>query len=160
MLFNSLDFLIFFPIVVLVYFAIPNKMKYLWLLVASYYFYMCWNAKYALLILFSTAVTYASGILIDKADTARQKKLVVASSFTLNLAVLFFFKYCNFALDAVGKFFLLFHIELHLPVFDLLLPVGISFYTFQALSYTMDVYRGEIYAEKNFFRYSFLFSRS
>ncbi len=158
MLFNSLDFLIFFPIVVLVYFAIPNKMKYLWLLVASYYFYMCWNAKYALLILFSTAVTYASGILIDKADTARQKKLVVASSFTLNLAVLFFFKYCNFALDAVGKFFLLFHIELHLPVFDLLLPVGISFYTFQALSYTMDVYRGEIYAEKNFFRYALFVS--
>lgn len=158
MLFNSLDFLIFFPIVVLGYFLISDDIKYLWLLIASYYFYMCWNAKYALLILFSTAVTYASGLLIDRAETIVQKKITVAASFTLNLAVLFYFKYSNFALDTISKLFRSINIELHVPVFDILLPVGISFYTFQALSYTMDVYRGEIYAEKNFFRYALFVS--
>ena len=67
MLFNSMGFLIFFPIVVLIYFIIPRKIKNLWLLIASYYFYMCWNAKYALLLLTSTAITYLSGILLERA---------------------------------------------------------------------------------------------
>lgn len=166
MLFNSLDFLIFFPIVVLVYFVIPDKIKYLWLLAASYYFYMCWNAKYALLILFSTAVTYASGLMLERIKAypfqeekkKTYKNLTVALSFVLNLSVLFYFKYFNFAIEAVGNFFRLAHIELNAPAFDIVLPVGISFYTFQALSYTMDVYRDEIYAEKNFFRYALFVS--
>ena len=166
MFFNSLDFLIFFPIVVLLYYIIPVKLKHFWLLAASYYFYMCWNAKYAVLILFSTIVTYASGLMIEKVkngpwDEARRKKykiLTVALSFGLNLAVLFYFKYFNFTLEAVSSLFRLVHIELNAPVFDIVLPVGISFYTFQALSYTMDVYRGEIYAEKNFFRYALFVS--
>ena len=64
MLFNSIDYLFFFPLVLLIYFVLPKKIRYLWLLAASYYFYACWNAKYALLMLFSTAVTYASGLLI------------------------------------------------------------------------------------------------
>ena len=104
MLFNSIDFLIFFPIVLIIYFLIPDKIKHIWLLIASYYFYMCWNAKYALLILFSTVVTYISGILIEKIkyqpwDDGRIikcKKMVVALSFTLNLVILFYFKYINF----------------------------------------------------------------
>ena len=166
MLFNSLDFLIFFPAVTLLYFIMPQKLKQMWLLVVSYYFYMCWNAKYALLILFSTAVTYASGLLLEKAKTGpwddarkvRYKNLTVALSFTLNLAVRFYFKYFNFTLDTISGLFRAAHIELNLPVFDIVLPVGISFYTFQALSYTMDVYRGEIYAEKNFFRYALFVS--
>ena len=166
MLFNSLDFLIFFPIVVLLYFIVPKKIKHLWLLAASYYFYMCWNAKYALLILFSTGVTYLSGILMEKvkakpwedAKKSRYKKLTVAMSFVLNLSVLFYFKYINFALEGLGNILRLVHIEMNLPAFDIVLPVGISFYSFQALSYTMDVYRGEIYAEKNFFRYALFVS--
>ena len=101
MLFNSLSFLIFFPIVVLVYFIIPEKGKQLWLLLASYYFYMSWNAKYALLILASTIVTYLSGLLIEKVKRAdydadkkvRLKKFVVAGSFIINLGILFYFKY-------------------------------------------------------------------
>lgn len=68
MLFNSYNFLIFFPIVVLIYFLIPHKIRYIWLLIASYYFYMCWNAKYALILLFSTVITYASGLLITRAN--------------------------------------------------------------------------------------------
>lgn len=166
MLFNSLDFIIFLPIVALIYFIIPNKVKYLWLLIASYYFYMCWNAKYALLILFSTVITYASGLLIQKVKCLqvdydrrqRCKKIVVALSFILNLGILFYFKYINFAIDIVSRLFAKIHIELSVPSFDIILPVGISFYTFQALSYTMDVYRDEIHAEKNFFRYALFVS--
>ncbi|MCM1122177.1 MAG: MBOAT family protein [Eubacterium sp.] len=167
MLFNSMEFLIFFPVVVLVYFILPRKIKQLWLLGASYYFYMCWNARYALLILFSTIVTYASGLLLENAKNIsgrgifqkfRIKKFTVALSFTLNLAVLFYFKYINFAFDVLRDFFHIIHIELNVPVFDVILPVGISFYTFQALSYTMDVYRNEIHAEKNFFRYALFVS--
>ncbi|MCR5798961.1 MAG: MBOAT family protein [Lachnospiraceae bacterium] len=166
MLFNSLQFLIFFPIVLLVYFIIPKKIRYIWLLVASYYFYMCWNAKYALLILFSTLVTYLSGLFIDKISHSETEervkktrmKLCVAASFVLNLGVLCYFKYTNFLMETLNKAFNLIHIELNLPVFDILLPVGISFYIFQALSYTMDIYRGEVQAEKNFLRYALFVS--
>jgi len=166
MLFNSLDFLIFFPIVVLVYFVLPVKVRYLWLLAASYYFYMCWNVKYALLILASTVITFASGLLIDRInhshrDSQKQaalKKTVVAVSIISNLGILFFFKYFNFMLGSISWLFAQFHVQLQVPAFDVILPVGISFYTFQALSYTMDIYRNEIYAEKNFFRYALFVS--
>ena len=167
MLFNSIEFLIFFPIVVLVYYVIPKKIKHLWLLAASYYFYMCWNAKYALLILSSTVITYVSGLLIQKVkvssyEMAKQtllKKWIVASSFVINLGILFYFKYINFALSILTSAFSKIHIQLMPPPnFDIILPVGISFYTFQALSYTMDVYRDEIYAEKNFFKYALFVS--
>lgn len=175
MLFNSIDFLIFFPIVVLIYFILPKKIKYIWLLIASYYFYMGWNAKYALLLFFSTAVTYLSGVAMDISDNGlpwkksqstesertekagislRRKKIIVAISFILNLGILFIFKYLDFATDLLTFIFGKAGIALTVPRFDILLPVGISFYTFQALSYTMDVYRGEIYAERNFLRYA------
>ena len=162
MLFNSIDFLIFFPVVVLIYFIIPDKIKYIWLLAASYYFYMGWNAKYALLLLFSTAVTYLSGIAMDavgrKTESSEKRikyrKLVVALSFILNLGILFVFKYLDFASDLLAFIISKAGLSVTIPRFDILLPVGISFYTFQALSYTMDVYRGEIYAERNFLRYA------
>lgn len=166
MIFNSIDFLIFFPVVLLIYFILPEKIKHFWLLAASYYFYMCWNAKYAFLLLFSTLITFASGLLLEKVKhlawpdlrRANYKKMIVAASFALNLSVLFYFKYMNFAFSVAADIFRLIHIELNMPDFDIILPVGISFYTFQALSYTMDVYRDEIYAEKNFFRYALFVS--
>jgi len=155
MLFNSLDFLIFFPIVLLVYYVIPNKIKNLWLLVASYYFYMCWNAKYAILILASTFITYVSGLAIER---WKYKKIVVALSFISNLSILFFFKYTNFVIELINGLSNSLHIMFNVPSVDILLPVGISFYTFQALSYTMDVYRKEIYAERNFINYALFVS--
>lgn len=164
MLFNSLQFLVFFPVVLLIYFIIPQKQRYLWLLIASYYFYMCWNAKYALLLLLSTAITYLSGIFLERIKNSelekkeRYKKCVVAISFLLNLGILFYFKYANFTMTMLAHAFETVHIQLNMPTFDIILPVGISFYTFQALSYTMDVYRDEIYAEKNFFRYALFVS--
>jgi len=160
MLFNSLDFLIFFPVVCLVYFAIPHKVKWIWLLGASYYFYMCWNPKYVLLMFASTLITWLSGYFIDKFNDIKDekksiklKKITVAVSFVSNLAILFFFKYFDFAVDNLNHILGMMNIELINPSFDVVLPVGISFYTFQALSYTMDIYRKEIPCEKNLFRY-------
>lgn len=166
MLFNSLQFLVFFPIVILVYFIIPEKKRYLWLLAASYYFYMCWNPKYVLLLLFSTLITYLSGLCLEavkKRKCAEQKKhrhqiYCVTGSFILNLSILFFFKYFDFAIENINYLLGRWNISLNTPEFDIILPVGISFYTFQALGYTVDVYRDEICAEKNFFRYALFVS--
>lgn len=166
MLFNSVHFLIFFPIVVLIYFVVPKKLRYIWLLVASYYFYMSWFPKWAVLLLFSTVVTYVSGLLLEwikrrKWDDRRKirwKKRCVFGSFGANLGVLALFKYSNFLIDNVNSFLELLHIEVLDLSFGLALPVGISFYTFQALGYTMDVYRDEIYAEKNFLKYALFVS--
>lgn len=162
MLFNSINFLIFFPIVVLLYFMIPMNFKTIWLLCASYFFYMCWNPKYALLMLTSTVITYISGLLIDKYShiegKTKYKKIFVFLCFLSNLLILFFFKYFDFVIMNLN--FILKHLNFSLinPSFDIVLPVGISFYTFQALGYTIDVYREEIYAERNFFKYALFVS--
>lgn len=166
MLFNSIDFLIFFPLVVVVYYVLPKKIRYIWLLITSYYFYMCWNLKYVILIFLSTVITYASGLLLEhikKSDCSeeqrmKRKKLCVAGSFLANLSILFYYKYFNFIIWNINMVLRRTPIELELPQLDILLPVGISFYTFQALSYTMDVYRDEIYAEKNFAKYALFVS--
>lgn len=166
MLFNSIDFLIFFPIVTTLYFVFPHKIRNYWLLAASYFFYMCWNPKYILLLMTSTFITYLSGIVMERikqSDREEDKKVklknwTVAASFVLNISMLFYFKYINFALDVMTDVLGIFHISVNVPTFDVILPVGISFYIFQALSYTMDVYRDEIYAEKNIFRYALFVS--
>ena len=167
MLFNSYDFLIFFPIVVFLYFLIPQRFKYIWLLITSYYFYMGWNAKYAILLLISTVITYISGLLMDMVEQKMKaipervitwKKLIVAGSFASNLSILFFFKYFDFAVMNINRVLSILNVELITTHFDVLLPVGISFYIFQALSYTMDMYRGDIYAEKNFLKYALFVS--
>lgn len=161
MLFNSIDFLIFFPFVVAVYFVVPKKFRYIWLLITSYYFYMSWNPKYILLLAASTVITFTSGIFIEKYDVNKNisaKKMCVAGSFISNLLILGLFKYANFFLDNISS------IASHIGIgitdrrFDFLLPVGISFYTFQALSYTVDVYRGDIKPEKNLFKYALFVS--
>lgn len=166
MQFNSLGFMLFFPIVVLLYFLIPQRLRHIWLLLSSYYFYMCWNVQYALLMLFSTGVTYLSGRLMDwvrkqewsKEFTNRRLKYCVAGSLILNLSIIFFYKYFDFAFDNLSSLLALIHIQLNRPTVDVLLPVGISFYTFQALSYTMDVYREEIPVERSFLRYALFVS--
>lgn len=158
MVFNSIDFLVFFPIVTIMFFVIPKKLRTLWLLIASFYFYMSWNPKYAILIALSIVTTYFSGILIEKFEKPTSKKLIVSASLIVNLSILGIFKYADFALQSLSG------IAQHLgfsPIerrLDLLLPVGISFYTFQALSYTLDVYRGTIHAEKSLLRYALFVS--
>ena len=166
MLFNSIDFILFFPIVAIIYYLIPNKVRYIWLLVCSYYFYMCWNAKYALLLLFSTAVTYVVSLLLEKIENSdyalekkiRRKKLTMVFGLAVNLVLLGYFKYFNFFTGTINKVLEKISMEMVIPQYDILLPVGISFFVFQALSYTIDVYRKEIYAEKNFFKYALFVS--
>lgn len=168
MLFNSARFLIFFPVVSLIYFVIPHKVRYLWLLVCSYYFYMCWNPAYSLLLLFSTMVTYACALGLEwvkgRGENGRIahdllfRKLLMGMSITANLGILAYFKYSNFLIDSLNAVLAQWHIAYQAPAVDVLLPVGISFYIFQALGYTVDVYRGEIHAEKNFFMYALFVS--
>ena len=159
MLFNSLQFVVFFPIVVLIYFFIPKKMRYIWLLAASYFFYMCWNPKYVLLLLFSTGISYAAGLLLERwRDRPKRKKTVVAVGAVLNFGILFLFKYLDFVWQSVGAVLEKLHFSLPENTLALLLPVGISFYIFQVVGYIVDVYRGTIGAEKNFARYALFIS--
>ncbi|GHU59651.1 alginate O-acetyltransferase [Spirochaetia bacterium] len=167
--FNSWQFLVFFPVIAVLYFAVTAWVRknadrtlvrsQLLLLAASLFFYMCWNPVYLCLILFSVAITWTSGILMsDHGSVSRstgQKKLILASSLALNLAVLFFFKYYNFFAGTMNSLFGQFGAgAAAIPTLNVLLPVGISFYTFQALGYSIDVYRGAVKAEQNFLTYA------
>ena len=159
MQFTSFTFLIFFPVTVLLFYVIPKKFRQLWLLLTSYYFYMGWNAKYALLILASTVITYLCAVLMERTgDNPKKRKLLLAASLILNLGMLLFFKYFYFLHDAVASVLSMFGVKLGASRLDILLPVGISFYTFQALGYTIDVYRKDVPVEKNFIRYALFVS--
>ncbi len=152
MLFNSLSYAIFLPIVFILYWLIPHKYRWILLFVASYYFYMSWNAKYVFLIFLTTLVSYLSSILIEKYN--KHKKLVLAITLIVCLGILFIFKYFNFFFEIIDQIFSLFNIKLNKVTLNLVLPVGISFYTFQTLSYVIDVYRGNIKAERHFGYYA------
>lgn len=161
MLFNSINYLMFFPIVVLCYFLLPQKLRNFWLLLTSYFFYMNWNAKYALLLAGSTAITYVCGLFVERFQKREQMglaKVTLAACLVANLGILFFFKYVNFFVENVNRAFSILHVNHNFSSFDIILPVGISFYIFQALSYTMDVYRGKIAATRNPFRYALFVS--
>lgn len=166
MLFHSIEFLAFFPIVVGIYLLIPKKLRYIWLLVASYYFYMGWDAAYAVLIAVSTLITYACGIAlgqIQKKERRHSKlwrRLVVAAGVTSNLGILMFYKYFTFFMDNINGIRAAMQMDaIPIPIrYDVLLPVGISFYTFQALGYVVDVYRGDTQAEKNPLKYALFVS--
>ncbi len=150
MLFNSLHYLVFLPVVIAVYFAIPHRWRWLLLLIASYYFYMCWKPEYAILMVISTGVAYASALRIDHTQSVRQKKVVLWICLGILLGILFAFKYFNFVNASARAVLAHFSIPLNLPYFDVLLPVGISFYTFQKISYVVDVYHGKAKPEKHF----------
>ncbi len=161
MVFNSIHFLVFFPIVLIMYFLMPHKYRYIWILLSSYYFYMSWNIKYALLLLLSTGITYITGLGIDyvnKCMKPRYKKfsskLYLIICLIINLSILGVFKYANFLIENIASFLGIFGIQFVARKIDFLLPVGISFYTFQALGYVIDVYKGTVQAERNFFRYA------
>lgn len=156
MQFNSIHFMMFFPIVLFIYFIIPGKVRKIWLLIASYYFYMSWNPKYAILIIVSTLLTYSSGILMEKYRNIG--KYILTLCFISNLAILAVFKYGNFFIETLNRILQRCHISIIEQRFDFLLPVGISFYTFQALGYIIDVYRGDTKAEKNLLQYALFVS--
>ncbi|MCQ2415004.1 MAG: MBOAT family protein [Lachnospiraceae bacterium] len=154
MLFNSLSFAIFLPIVFSIYWLLPHKYRWILILASSYYFYMSWNAKYIVLILFTTCVSYGAARLLENEKNLKKKKMILGISAFLCLLVLFFFKYFNFVSESFTAFLEIFTIQLNPITLKLFLPVGISFYTFQTLSYVIDVYRGKIPAEKHFGYYA------
>ena len=154
MLFNSLAYMCFLPIVFVLYWAVPHRYRSYLLLFASYYFYMSWNAGYLILIIFTTLLSYFTALLIERTDQVRTRKLIASASVLCCLLILFFFKYFNFMADTLSRLLSLFSITLHPITLNLLLPVGISFYTFQTLSYVIDVYRGRIKAERNIIVYA------
>ena len=170
MLFNSLQYVVFLPVVIGLYFLLPHRFRWILLLISSYFFYMCWNVSYAALIAISTCVTFFSGLLIGREnrrleqseigekECKRNKHLYVALSFAINLGILAFFKYSPMAIRIVERVSSLLGKATDLPDFKFLLPVGISFYTFQALSYTMDVYRGKIAPSRNIGKYALFVS--
>ncbi len=158
MLFNSLEFVIFFPLVACIYFLIPHKYRWAFLLAASYIFYMGWNAAYALLLLTSTIVTYTASLLIDRSNKPALRKLWLTLSIVINLGILFTFKYFNFFFDSMYALFDLLHWSYTPIPYSLVLPVGISFYTFQALGYSIDVYRGDIPVQRHFGKYALFVS--
>ena len=156
MLFNSLPFLIFFPCVFVLYYALPFRFRKYMLLAASYYFYMCWKPEFIVLILFSTLVDYFCGL--GMARYPGRKKWLLALSLTMNLGLLFFFKYLNFFGETLTALCRAVSIPFSAPALNIILPVGISFYTFQTLSYTLDVYRGKLEPERDFVTFALFVS--
>lgn len=155
MLFNSLPFLIFFPIVCIVYFAIQQvKYRNTFLLLASYYFYACWKAECLLIILFETTVAYFAAIYMEKSQDQKLSKKILIVSLFMTFSFLFVFKYLNFVTNAINSCLEIMHVRMAIPNFDLLLPVGISFFTFQIVGYTIDVYNRKLQAEHNFITFS------
>ena len=154
MVFNSFSFLIFFPIVLLLYRVFPKKARWIMLLAASYYFYMSWQPDLIYLILFTTAVSYLCALGIEKSQKNGIKKLLLITALTASLAVLFFFKYFNFLSRNITALLNLIRLPVGEFTLNLILPVGISFYTFQTLSYVIDVYRGKMKAERHFGYYA------
>lgn len=158
MLFNSVEFFIFFPLFIILYFITVRFIKKNWftqllLLSASLFFYMCWNPAYIVLILTSVCITWASGLLME-GRTLVVKRIILLLSLTSNLGILFFFKYYNFFTGTVERIAELLNLTFSAPSFNVLLPVGISFYTFQALGYSIDVYKNKVPSEKNFITYA------
>lgn len=164
MIFNSMQFLVFYPIVVCLYFVIPLRVRKLWLLLVSYYFYMSWNAKYGLLLLFVTAVTYVLGLCLSNIERGNfvkkqaLKKWCLGFGIVVNLMLLFWFKYIGFTITSINTVFSKAGMHVSIPVLDVVLPIGISFFIFQAIGYVIDVYRNDIYAEKNFVIYALFIS--
>lgn len=148
MLFNSIEFVLFFPIVTLVYFVLQHKHRWWWLLVSSCVFYMAFRPEYLLILGFTIVVDYYAGLLIEKSE-GKQRKWYLIMSLVANIGVLAFFKYTNFAIFALAQADIA-----HYKLLDYVLPIGLSFHTFQAMSYTIEVYRGKQKAERHFGLYA------
>lgn len=156
MLFNSLPFLVFFPLVCAAYWLLPCRWRNIMLLMASYYFYMNWEPVYALLIMFTTVSTWWCALMMQRSD--KHRGTFLTASLIINLMILFIYKYLGFVTESVFHILRVAGLRVEMPHFELLLPVGISFYTFQAIGYTIDVYRRTIKAERDLATYALFVS--
>ena len=154
MLFNSLHFLVFFPVVVGLYFGLPARWRGPLLLAASYYFYMSWRPVYGLLLAATTLLDYLSGVRMGRLATKRERRPWLYLSLASNLGTLFVFKYFNFFWGAASELATALHLPFVAPALALALPVGVSFYTFQSVGYVVDVYQGRLPAERNLGRFA------
>jgi alginate O-acetyltransferase complex protein AlgI len=140
MLFNSLQFILFFTIVYCIYLQLHRKTQNVFLLISSYVFYSAWDYRFLSLILISTVVDYYCGMRIYRSTSASSRKWFLITSLIANLSILGFFKYFNFFFESLFEILLLFNVSASFNTLSILLPVGISFYTFQTMSYTIDIY--------------------
>jgi len=157
MLFNSIDFAIFLPIIFILYWFVTNKnltLQNFLIVVASYIFYGWWDYRFLSLILFSTLIDYSVGIRLANEENLTKRKLLLWVSILVNLGFLGFFKYYNFFLDNFITAFSFFGNTIKANSLNIILPVGISFYTFQTLSYTIDVYKKKLEPTKNFIAFA------
>src|SRR6266850_3102148 len=153
MLFNSLQFAVFFPIVTTLFFLLPHRLREFMLFLASCYFYMAFIPKYILILIFTILIDYAAGLLISGSHgRARMRWLVM--SIVANVGTLAFFKYFNFLNDTLRYISEAFSGTYPIPALDIILPIGLSFHTFQSMSYTIEVYRGHQEVERNLGRFA------
>ncbi|WP_242916136.1 MBOAT family O-acyltransferase [Pontibacter liquoris] len=150
MLFNSFEFLIFFPVVTLLYFLLPHRFRWALLLAASCVFYMFFKPVYILILFFTIVIDYYAGILLEQSKTQKQRKRYLTASLVANIGVLAVFKYFNFFNDNITSLAEVMGVTNPIPYLTILLPIGLSFHTFQAMSYTFEVYRGNQKAERHF----------
>lgn len=149
MLFNSLHFVFFFIVVTSLYFTIPHKFRWFMLLMASCYFYMSFIPIYLLILIFTIIIDYYAGIYLEKFE-GKKRKVFLIISLIANIGILAIFKYYNFINDNISHLLGIFNHQNPIPYLSMILPIGLSFHTFQAMSYTIEVYRGNQKAEKNF----------
>ena len=156
MIFNSGVFLfLFLPVVYFVFWRLRTKdHRYAWLTVAGYVFYGYWDYRFCVLMLFSTLVSYGAGLALSVARTARQRKFWLILPITVDLTLLGIFKYAGFALESLQRLAKLLHLSVSVPLVHIILPIGISFYTFHTITYIVDAYRGVIKPTRNFFEFS------
>ncbi len=158
MLFNSIEYLFFLPLVFIIYWSLKGHLKSqnLFVLAASYFFYGLWDYRFLSLIIFSSVVDYFIGLNIHQQKSDKIRKALLATSICVNIGLLIVFKYYNFFIGSFVDLFQLFGVSLNVATLNIILPVGISFYTFQTLSYTIDIYKGQLKPTKsalNFFTF-------
>lgn len=154
MLFNSFQFLFFFVVVWLLFLATRGTTRKIILLLASYYFYMCWSTRYIWVIWGITVIDYVAGLQIEKAELPARRRLYLGVSLFCNIGLLVLFKYFNFLTGSFHSASRLFGLRYDPPLLAIILPVGLSFHTFQAMSYTIEVYRRRVPAERNLLEYA------
>lgn len=172
MVFNSFKYLIFFPIVLLCYYVMPHRMRNPWLLIASYFFYACYSIKYVGILLIATVVTYFAALVISPSDPEAKisrksngggreqtfnNKTVLIISLVFMIGMLFVFKYTGFAIRNINRLLHIIGFK-ELAIVSIVMPVGISFFTFQTVGYLVDVYKGKYAAERNFINYALFVS--
>ncbi len=149
MLFNSIGYLFFLPVVVILYYLLPHQRRWVMLLAASYFFYLIWRVEFVLVLMTATAVSYYAALQMGKLPEKKQRVKYVVLTLLVNMGMLAVFKYLGFFAEIAGQVAGMFGQSRVIPSPGILLPIGISFYTFQTIGYTLDVYRGQIKPEKN-----------